>query len=156
MEQSAKELAKKINEGLMELDYQLCQRALRDGVDWRQIVIIDLKAASLVGLMTALGQDENLWAEFSWEVKAPRETAFERLYQRAKTVRKGPAPSNEGAAAQNATQESDRTGLAKRIDALVGDARLDDLTVGAVAYVLGRKTVLWKAVQSAIAHERLS
>lgn len=150
MENAPRELSRRIDAALMELDYQFCQRAAREGLPRDQVAQVDLPSATFAALLTALGHDEQLWAEFSWEVGAPREAAFERLYQRAQRAGRCQAEPPESLPRQQAQDACDPNGLAQRIRALSGHLQPDGLTVLAVAYVLGRKPTLWRAVQAAI------
>lgn len=150
MDGSAKELSKRIDEALMELDYQLCQRAMREGTARDLVGQVDLPSATLVTLLTAFRRDANLWAEFSWEVGAPREPAFERLYQRAQLVGRCQGEASDSPVRQQAHEACDPNGLCRRIQALAENGPLDGLTVTAVAYVLGRKPALWRAVQTLV------
>jgi hypothetical protein len=118
--------------------------------------VFGLKSQALVAMLAAFAQDENLWAEFTWEVGAPREPAFERLYQRAQSVGRCPSDKNNAAARQQALEACDPNGLSRRINTLAGDGHLDGLTVGAVSYVLGRKSTLWKALQAAVHQQKSS
>lgn len=150
MDENARHLARKIDEGLMELDYQLCQRATRDGLPRTDIAVVDLSSQAFAGMLAALAQDHNLWAEFCWEVRAPREPAFERLYHRALLIgrcRQTPSPDTDP---KQAMEACDPHGLTRRINAHAGQSQLDGLTVGAMAYVLGRKPAIWKAFQAAV------
>ena len=146
MDDTAKELCKRIDDALMELDYQFCQRATRDGITRELVAQVDLPSAVFAAMLTAFRRDENLWAEFSWEVGAPREPAFERLYQRAQLVGRCQAEPADGTARQQAWEAADPNGLGRRIHALSGNGQVDGLTVTAVAYVLGRKPALWRGV----------